>query len=144
MGDSAQKIWVTVDGQKYLVEVGDLHQRPVTVIVDGSSFEIDLDYELDDTGEKMSISSDISIQTGPSFHSIPAGTVCEVTSPMPGDIVQILVKAGQKVKQGDPLCVLNAMKMKNTIHAPQAGIVSEIGVQEGQSVEYGVVLFKFS
>jgi len=36
------------------------------------------------------------------------------------------------------------MKMKNTIHAPQAGIISEIGVQEGQSVEFGVVLFKFS
>ena len=144
MSDSAQKIWVTVDGQKYLVEVGDLHQRPVTVIVAGSSFEIDLDYGLDDIGEKDSISPDVSIRTGNSSQSIPAGTVCEVISPMPGDIVQILVKAGQKVKLGDPLCVLDAMKMKNTIHAPQAGIVSEIGVQEGQSVEYGVVLFKFS
>jgi len=47
MGDSVQKVWVTVEGQKYLVEVGDLRQRPVTVIVDGSSFEIDLDYEVD-------------------------------------------------------------------------------------------------
>lgn len=144
MGDSAQKIWVTVDGEKYLVEVGDLHQRPITVIVEGSSFEIDLDYDFDDTGEERSISSDISIQTDAPSHSIPAGTTCEVTAPMPGDIVQILVKAGQKVNQGDPLCILDAMKMKNTIHAPQAGIVSEIGVQEGQSVEFGVVLFKFS
>ena len=144
MGDSAQKIWVTVEGQKYLVEVGDLRQRPVTVIVDGSSFEIDLDYEVDETGEGPSDSTALSFQTGTPTLSVPAGTACEVTSPMPGDIIQILVKTGQKVKQGDPLCVLDAMKMKNTIHAPQAGIISEIEVQEGQSVEFGVVLFKFS
>ena len=143
MGDSAQKIWVTVDGQKYLVEVGDLRQRPVTVIVDGSSFEIDLDYKADETSEGSSDSTALSFQSGTSAHSVPTGTASEVTSPMPGDIVQILVKPGQKVNPGDPLCVLDAMKMKNTIYAPQAGIISEIGVQEGQSVEFGVVLFKF-
>jgi len=143
MGDLAQKIWVTVEGKKYLVEVGDLRQRPVTVIVDGSSFEIDLDYEADETGEESSNSAALPLQSGTSAHSVSAGTACEVISPMPGDIVQILVKPGQKVNSGDPLCVLDAMKMKNTIHAPQAGIISEIGVQEGQSVEFGVVLFKF-
>ncbi len=144
MGDSAQKIWVTVEGQKYLVEVGDLRQRPISVIVDGSSFEIDLDVGVDETGEGPSDTTALSFQSDTPAHSVPAGTACEVTSPMPGDIIQILVKAGQKVKQGEPLCVLDAMKMKNTIHAPQAGVVSEIGVQEGQSVEFGVVLFKFS
>ena len=143
MGDLAQKIWVTVEGKKYLVEVGDLRQSPVTVIVDGSSFEIDLDYEVDGIGEESSNSAALPLQSGTSAHSVSAGTACEVTSPMPGDIVQILVKPGQKVNSGDPLCVLDAMKMKNTIHAPQAGIISEIGVQEGQSVEFGVVLFKF-
>ncbi len=143
MGDSAQKVWVTVDGQKYLVEVGDLNQRPLTVIVDGTSFEIDLDSEMEGSAGVPSMTSDVSIQSGDLPDSIPADTVCEVTSPMPGDIVQILVKAGQKVSPGDPLCILDAMKMKNTIHSPQAGIISEIGVQEGQSVEFGVVLFKF-
>ncbi len=142
MGNLAQKIWVTVEGQKYLVEVGDLRQQPVTVIVDGSSFEINLEYGDDEDGEKSS--SALSFQSGNPAHSVPAGTACEVTSQMPGDIVQILVKPGQKVNLGDPLCVLDAMKMKNTIHAPQAGIISEIGVQEGQSIEFGVVLFKFS
>lgn len=144
MGDSAQKVWVTVEGQKYLVEVGDLNQRPLTVIVDGTSFEIDLDSELEGSSGDPSMTSGVSIQSEVPTDSIPADTVCEVTAPMPGDIVQILVKAGQKVAPGDPLCILDAMKMKNTIHSPQAGIISEIGVQEGQSVEYGVVLFKFS
>ena len=144
MGDSAQKIWVTVDGKKYLVEVGDLNQRPLTVIVDGISFEIDLDSELKGTAGDPSTTSDVLNQSGVSTNSIPADTVGEVTSPMPGDIVQILVRAGQKVSPGDPLCILDAMKMKNTIHSTQAGTISEICVQEGQSVEYGVVLFKFS
>jgi biotin carboxyl carrier protein len=61
---------------------------------------------------------------------------------MPGDIIQIHVKPGQVVRTGDPLCVLDAMKMKNTIHAPQDGEISEISISEGQSVEYGVPLFR--
>ncbi len=144
MRDSIQKVWVTVDGHKYLVEVGDLNQRPLTVIVEGISFEIDLDSEMEGSAGDSSNTSEVTILPSGSSDSIPANTVCEVTSPMPGDIVQILVKTGQKVSPGDPLCILDAMKMKNKIHSPQAGIISEIGVQEGQSVEYGVVLFKFS
>ncbi|MCJ7716748.1 MAG: biotin/lipoyl-binding protein [Anaerolineales bacterium] len=144
MSDSAQKVWVTVEGKKYLVEIGDLNQRPLTVYVEGTRFEVDLDSEIERKTDDPTVNSDVSIQSTVSPDSIPAGTVCEVTSPMPGDIVQILVKAGQKVAPGDPLCILDAMKMKNTIHAPQAGIISEIGVKEGQSVDYGVVLFKFS
>ena len=69
-----------------------------TVIVDGSSFEIDLDYKSGETGEGSSDSTVLPVQSGNSSHSVPAGTACEVTSTMPGDIVQILVKPGQKVK----------------------------------------------
>jgi len=144
MGDSVQKVWVTVDGHKYLVEVGDLDQRPLTVIVEGIGFEIDLDSELEGSTGDLSPTSEVSFHPSVSSDTIPADSVCDVTSPMPGDIVQILVKAGQKVSPEEPLCILDAMKMKNTIHSPQAGIISEVCVQEGQSVEYGVVLFKFS
>ena len=63
---------------------------------------------------------------------------------MPGDITRIHVQTGQSVQPGDPLCVLDAMKMKNTIHAPQAGVIQEVKVKEGQAVEHGVVLFRFS
>jgi biotin carboxyl carrier protein len=61
---------------------------------------------------------------------------------MPGDIAHIHVNPGQTVSVGDPLCILDAMKMKNTIHAPQNGVITEIRIHEGQSVEYGTVLFK--
>jgi biotin carboxyl carrier protein len=137
MGDSAQKVWVTVNGERFLVEVGDLNQRPITVVVEGTKFEIDLDHQVDESGES-------TLQPSISSQSIPAGTGGEVTSPMPGDIVEILVKNGQKVNPGDPLCVLDAMKMKNTIHAPQSGIITDILVKEGDSVDYGTVLLTYS
>lgn len=137
MGDGMQEIWVTVDGERFLVQVEDLHQRPVIAFVEGTRFEVDLE---SGTAEQGS-SSNLEIKTE-TTHSVPAGTSCEVTAPMPGDIVQIHVQPGQAVKAGDPLCVLDAMKMKNTIHAPQDGTIAAVAVSEGQSVEYGVTLFK--
>jgi biotin carboxyl carrier protein len=126
-----------VNDEKFLVKVGDLNQRPITVVVEGTKFEIDLDYQVDESGESTT-------QPSISSQSLPAGTGGEVTSPMPGDIVQILVKDGQKVDPGDPLCVLDAMKMKNTIHATQSGTIIDISVKEGDSVEFGSVLMTYS
>ena len=138
MSDRPQIVWVTISGERFQVEVENLNQRPLVAHVDGRRFEIDLDqYDpIDDPGSDL-------LQPEGETHSIPAGTACDVTAPMPGDIVGIHVKAGQVVKTGDPLCVLDAMKMKNTIHAPQSGTITEVCVAVGQTVEYGVILFRF-
>jgi biotin carboxyl carrier protein len=143
MIENTHKIWVKVKGERFLVEVSDLDRRPIIAIVEGSRFEIypeggPEEPEIDNDPQ------DALYHPKEQVHSIPGETICEVIAPMPGDISQILVKAGQSVQPGDPLCVLDAMKMKNTIHAPQAGIIQEISVQEGQAVEHGVVLFRFS
>jgi biotin carboxyl carrier protein len=141
MSDSTQVVWVTVNGEKFLVEIEDLDQRPIVAIVEGSRFEIDPEDLIQNLMEP-----EVEDVTNPEVdtHSVPAGSVCEVTSPMPGDITQINVNVGQQVKAGDPLCVLDAMKMKNTIHAPQSGTIAEICVREGDSVEYGTHLFRFN
>ena len=55
-------------------------------------------------------------------------------APMPGKIVKVLVAVGQAVKVGQPLLVLEAMKMQNEIPAPMAGVVREVRAREGQSV----------
>lgn len=138
MSQPAHKVLVTIDGERFQVEVEDLDQRPIVAYVEGSRFEIVLDQ--DDKTDDAGI--DVLMPEG-TAHSIPAGTACDVTAPMPGDIVGVHVKAGQVVKTGDPLCVLDAMKMKNTIHAPQGGTIAEVCVTEGESVDYGVILFKF-
>ena len=67
--------------------------------------------------------------------ALAAGEV--VKSPMPGNILKIVVSQGQKVKEGDVLIVLEAMKMENEIVAPKAGSVAQIAVSKGQVVETG-------
>jgi biotin carboxyl carrier protein len=143
MSDFAHKIWVKVKGERFLVEVSDLNQRPIIAVVEGTLFEIYPDTGTDEGGSEND-KQDTLLQPKEQIHSIPAETVCEVIAPMPGDITRIHVRSGQSVQPGDPLCVLDAMKMKNTIHAPQSGIIKEVLVKEGQSVEHGVVLFRFS
>jgi len=143
MSDYAHKIWVKVKGERFLVEVSDLDRRPIIAVVEGTLFEIYPETGSDDGGSENK-DQDNLLEPKEQIHSIPGETVCEVIAPMPGDITQIHVKAGQSVQPGDPLCVLDAMKMKNTIHAPQAGVIQEVRVQEGQAVEHGVILFRFS
>ena len=69
----------------------------------------------------------------------PAGTT-SVTSPMPGTILDVKVSAGQAVKKGDVICVLEAMKMENDIPAPCDGVIASINVQKGASVAAGDVI----
>ena len=137
MVEGAQEVWVTVDGERFLVKVEDLDQRPVVAYVDGRRFEVEIQDDVEG-GEEL----EKKRQEAPVSGSIPAGASSQVAAPMPGDIIQIHVKAGQAVKAGDPLCVLDAMKMKNTIHAPRDGEIAEICINEGQSVEFGVPLFR--
>ena len=63
-----------------------------------------------------------------------------ITSPMPGNILKILVSQGQKVNEGDVLIILEAMKMENEIVASKAGTVAQIAVSKGQVVETGTPL----
>ena len=64
----------------------------------------------------------------------------KVISPMPGTILAVKVSAGQAVKKGDTICVLEAMKMENDIPAPCDGVVASINVQKGASVNANDVL----
>ena len=63
-----------------------------------------------------------------------------VTSPMPGTILNVPVKAGQAVKKGDVLVVLEAMKMENEIKAAKDATVVSVAVSKGESVNTGTVL----
>lgn len=71
------------------------------------------------------------------------GVRAELTAPMPGVIQSVEVKAGEAVKHGQTVVILEAMKMKNAIRSPRDGVVAEVCVQPGQQVGYGDVLVKF-
>ena len=72
----------------------------------------------------------------------PAATAAgeAVTAPMPGTILKVNVQNGQAVKEGDLLCVLEAMKMENEIMAPKDGTVTQVLVQKGSTVDTGAPL----
>jgi biotin carboxyl carrier protein len=70
---------------------------------------------------------------------VPAGSVT-ITSPMPGTILNVNVKAGDTVKKGQVLLILEAMKMENEIVAPADGKISSVNVSKSSVVSVGDVL----
>ena len=68
----------------------------------------------------------------------------KVEAPMQGLVLNILISLGEKVKAGQDLIILEAMKMENPIVAPVEGIISSIGVSKGDTVEAGDILVTLS
>lgn len=66
----------------------------------------------------------------------------EVKSPMPGMVLKINKKVGEEVKLGEPVVILEAMKMENVIKSTSSGVIKEIFVKENNPVEKGAILFR--
>ncbi|MCX7815253.1 MAG: acetyl-CoA carboxylase biotin carboxyl carrier protein [Tepidimonas ignava] len=84
--------------------------------------------------------------TAPAAAPVPQGHV--IKSPMVGTFYRApspgakpFVEVGQAVKEGEPVCIIEAMKILNEIEADRAGVIKEILVENGQAVEYGQPLF---
>jgi acetyl-CoA carboxylase biotin carboxylase subunit len=63
-------------------------------------------------------------------------------APMPSQVIEILVKANDKVKEGDPLVILSSMKMENTIYAEEDGIIEEVFTKKEENIEAGFTILK--
>jgi biotin carboxyl carrier protein len=70
----------------------------------------------------------------------PAGGGHAVKSPMPGRVMRVLVAAGDRVTAGQPVVVVEAMKMENELRAPGDGVVTAVNAQEGAAIDAGAVL----
>jgi acetyl/propionyl-CoA carboxylase alpha subunit len=127
---------VEVDGQKVPVifsEVGNGWDELEWLIVDGRPLE----FSFDDCLSWIRINSDtfpIEIRDLEAVESWPSVGDGRITAPIPGLITAVLVEEGQRVRAGQPLMVLEAMKMENEIRSPMTGLVESIHVSPGSSV----------
>ncbi len=113
---------VTVNGTVYEVEVEELAEGAVSV---------------PNTPVSAPKAAPISAQKAASK---AAGSGTPVNAPMQGSILSVSVSAGQSIKKGDLVCVLEAMKMENEIFAPCDGKVTSVAVTKGQTVATGELI----
>ncbi len=109
----------------------DRETKTVELKVNGYRYTIHLRDEVDLLMEKMGMTASA------------ANKVNTVKAPMPGLIIDMRVKPGDAVKAGDPLLILEAMKMENIIKAAGDGTVKLVKVKKGDSVEKGQVMIEF-
>ena len=111
------------------------------VNVNGSLYEIEIEEMA--APAKMSAAAPAAAPAAvPAAAPAPAGAGAQVKAPMPGTILDVKVQAGQSVKKGDVLVILEAMKMETTITAPIAGAVGTIYVTKGQAIMSGDCLLE--
>ena len=137
---------VTVDVAQTFVSVSVLGRadNQVTLTIDG----ITRSYEIKQAGDEIFVHSptaSLAITRLP-LHPRPASATQResANSPMPGQVLRVLVKEGQQVKTGDSLVVLEAMKMEQTIRTSMDGVVKSILVVKGQVVTPGQMLVQIS
>ncbi len=148
---------LTIEGNEFIVEVGDLTSSPVTVIVNGQPVSVGWE-ELSTAGAPArpvapppSPAAPTVIRpaapptVGAAGRSPLAGAsgAQAQAAPMPGKILAVRVKPGDPVSYGQELAVLEAMKMEQSIRAGQDGIIASVNVAPGDSVAAGQVMFTF-
>jgi biotin carboxyl carrier protein len=142
---------VTVNGKPYRVEVGDLHTSPIVVKVNGQLYQVEVEsagvVQVAAAEPGAALDTVARQTTAPEKGPQPAGpmgvSVKVIKAPMPGHIVDIAVKPGDRVQRDQELCSLEAMKMKNAIRAPFEGTIASVAVTAGQPVAYGDTLMTF-
>ena len=111
------------------------------VNVNGTAYEVEI--ELIDSAEAAAPNAApapaVEEKAAPAPAAVPAGGEA-VKAPMPDTILAVNVTAGQAIKKGDVLFILEAMKMENEIMAPADGTVAAVAVAKGATVESGAVL----
>jgi 3-methylcrotonyl-CoA carboxylase alpha subunit len=121
--DDAGDLTLRLDGLSLRASVVH-HGQDLTVLVGGRSRRLK-------RREPMDVADFVFEDTG------------RVTAPLPGKVVQVLTAPGAKVRKGEALLVMEAMKMEHTIAAPADGTVARVGFAEGEQVEEGAELIGF-
>jgi biotin carboxyl carrier protein len=129
---TSQQIEIQLNGEPFTAFVS--HPEPGRVIVSYNTHTFEV------------IRKDI-LSAQPEFNIITASvgeSGSNITSPMPGRVIKIVVKEGDEVSKGDILLVVEAMKMENNILSPADAIVDRINVEAGDLVDSNAILVHLS
>jgi len=134
-----------IDGKDFTTSVDEQGNGQLTVTVNGKAYQVELPEHV--VAARPTIHPMTAQAAAPAAHTpapapAAAGASATVTSPLPGTITKVNVTAGQKVKKGEVLLVMEAMKMANDVVAEADGTVQQVCVKEGQSVNQGDVLIQ--
>ncbi len=132
-----------INGEKYDARIKKYKSDQVVVEVNGIDYEIEL--ETDDRRKTEIVRSKktqptLSVVKTPSKPVVAAAE--SVLAPIPGLVLRILVKEGDSVNVGDPVLILEAMKMESEIGSTATGIINKINVKESASVQEGEILIE--
>ncbi len=113
------------------------------ITVNGSAYDVTVE-ELDASAETPAAAAAPAAPKAPKAapKAAPSGAQggVKVEAPMPGTVVDVKAKVGDKVKNGDDIVIVEAMKMENSIPAPCDGTIASINVSKGDSVNTGTVI----
>jgi biotin carboxyl carrier protein len=138
---------VTLDARPVAVDAVEIAPNSLSILLDGQSFEISVTPSPDGKLRLQTGSQEFTAEvidprawTGRRHGHVEAEGRQQIVAPMPGKVVRLLVKAGDRVEAGQGLLVVEAMKMQNEIRSPKSGTVERIFAKEGQPVNAGEIL----
>ncbi|MDR2585260.1 MAG: acetyl-CoA carboxylase biotin carboxyl carrier protein subunit [Prevotellaceae bacterium] len=135
-----KKYKFTINGTDYSVEIKNVEGQSIELDVDGAPYSVLLETEMPQTKTPTLIRSVAVPSTDQGAQVKATSKTGTIKSPLPGTILDIFVKTGDKVAIGQRILLLEAMKMENNIESDKAGTVAEIKISKGDAVMEGDVL----
>lgn len=143
------KYHIVINGVDYEVEIQEEGSNNARVLVNGVCYDVELRSSVKIPRPKANPNSPVEEKPPPlpqaqpkpnSSNSAPSAEAGILRAPMPGVVLEVKVKVGDKVKQGDVVIRIEAMKMENDITATEDGVVKEIRVKKGSQVQENAIL----
>jgi len=150
-----KKYRITIRGKVYEVEIKSIGEERASVLVNGVSYEVDIEkvgiegYRRPSENKALTVESAVPKATPPTTPQPLTPTLEEnsgwkIVAPMSGLIIDLLVKEGDRVKAGDLVLKIEAMKMENDINSPSDGLVKRVMVSKGMEVREGDMLIELA
>ena len=135
-----KRMRLKVNGEWYSVEVGDAYQSPVEVIVDGETYLVEMGVA--EGGPLPATRRQAPKVDQPGLRGITEGDERVIRCPLPGKVVNIKLTNGQVLEAGDEICVLESMKMEQSVRMAKSGVVKNIKIKLDQAVNAGSPLIE--